>query len=226
MGWLPSVSSLVSHRLDKTHSVGFSFDSASLLILDEERVSAQCSLQGVTDIEAGGWLDTQLKQLGLRETRHAVMSYQLEVVPARYDFDRQTLRALGSWFSAGFRILPIVIEQLEATTVNKPTVRCWPHHYDVGGLMLLDDDDPETARSIGVGLSPGDNYYAEPYFYCNPWPVPPVQSLGEAPTGSRWHVDGFVSLVATATSLRSGNDMDDVVAAAVNRVQEILTVSS
>ena len=226
MGWLPSISCLVSHRLDKTNSVGFSFETASLLILDEARISAECPLQGATDTEAGRWLDTQLKELGLRETRHAVMPYQLEAVPTRYDFDLQSLIALGRWFSIGFAILPIVIEQMEANTVNKPSVRCWPHHYDVGGLMLLDDDDPETARSIGVGLSPGDNHYAEPYFYCNPWPVPPVQSLGEAPTGLRWHVDGFVSLIATATSLQSGYDMDEVVAAAVNRVKELLTVSS
>ena len=47
---------------------------------------------------------------------------------------------------------------------------CWPHHFDIATLVKLEDGQPANARSIGVGVSPGDEYYAQPYVYVSPWP--------------------------------------------------------
>lgn len=73
-------------------------------------------------------------------------------------------------------------------------VRCWPHHFDLATLILLDPEaDPEKARSIGVGLSPGDSGYPEPYFYVLPWPRP----TGELPAldGGSWNTEGWLGAV-------------------------------
>jgi hypothetical protein len=73
-------------------------------------------------------------------------------------------------------------------------VRCWPHHFDLATLMLLDPEaDPETARSIGVGLSPGDSARPEPYFYVLPWPRP----TGDLPAldGGAWNTEGWLGAV-------------------------------
>jgi hypothetical protein len=82
-------------------------------------------------------------------------------------------------------------------------VRCWPHHFDLATLLRLDPDaDPEEARSIGVGLSPGDGTFAEPYVYILPWPRP----AGELPEldGGRWHTEGWTGAVLDATELTGG----------------------
>lgn len=130
--------------------------------------------------------------------------------------------ALGQWFHLGFDVLSKIVENFGHIAVVEPTVRSWPHHYDVGTLLLLDDEDPETARSIGVGLSPGDGSYAEPYFYCSPWPVPDTARLGSAPDGLKWHLDGFVSLIATANSLESTTEPYSIIVSGVKQAEDVL----
>jgi hypothetical protein len=76
-------------------------------------------------------------------------------------------------------------------------VRCWPHHFDLATLILLDPEaDPETARSIGVGLSPGDSGRPEPYFYVLPWPRP----AGDLPAldGGAWNTEEWLGAVLEA----------------------------
>jgi hypothetical protein len=79
-------------------------------------------------------------------------------------------------------------------------VRCWPHHFDLATLMLLDRQaDPETARSIGVGMSPGDSGRPEPYFYVLPWPRP----TGDLPPldGGAWNTGEWLGAVLEAADL-------------------------
>jgi hypothetical protein len=80
-------------------------------------------------------------------------------------------------------------------------VRCWPHHFDIATLIGLDPEaDPEKARSIGVGLSPGDGSYAEPYFYVLPWPAPRARDLPELAGGGQWHTARWTGAVLAASS--------------------------
>jgi hypothetical protein len=95
-------------------------------------------------------------------------------------------------------------------------VRCWPHHFDIATLIALEGGDPEHARSIGVGLSPGDESYAEPYFYVSPWPYPGADRLdGIAPIG-RWHSAGFVAYVVTGSEIAGLYDGGAAVKAAID----------
>lgn len=88
-------------------------------------------------------------------------------------------------------------------------VRCWPHHFDIAILIQLDDDDadPEHARSIGVGLSPGDDAIPRPYFYLLPWPRP-ARSAGELPAldGGSWHTEGWLGAVLDSTEFAGTGD--------------------
>ena len=105
------------------------------------------------------------------------------------------------------------MSEFGARAVAAPTVRCWPHHFDLATLFALEAGDPETARSVGVGLSPGDGSYAEPYFYCTPWPAP--ENLPEPPGPLHWHTQGFTSLVCPASRVDVSTDLGDVLSAAV-----------
>lgn len=107
------------------------------------------------------------------------------------------LEELAAWFSSADRVL----RAIAASTRGASPVRCWPHHFDLATLIRLDGADApaEAARSIGVGLSPGDGSYAEPYWYVTPWPAPARGETPALPHG-RWHTQGWFGAVLPATS--------------------------
>jgi hypothetical protein len=108
------------------------------------------------------------------------------------------LRELAAWFSSADRVLRAVA----TWTPQASPVRCWPHHFDIATLIGLDNvDAPEgSARSIGVGLSPGDGSYAEPYWYVTPSPPPDAGEMPPLPTG-HWHIQGWFGAVLLASEL-------------------------
>ncbi|MEM9292904.1 MAG: hypothetical protein AAGD01_14575 [Acidobacteriota bacterium] len=75
-------------------------------------------------------------------------------------------------------------------------IRLWPHHLDLAVLLSLDDQ-----RSVGVGLTPGDEAYDQPYLYVTPWPYPDADTLPQAPAPGTWHIDGWTGLVLRGESL-------------------------
>ena len=73
-------------------------------------------------------------------------------------------------------------------------------------ITLETGPDGSALRSVGVGLSPGDHFYAEPYWYVSPWPHPersPAR-LPELPAGGHWHGEGFTAAILTGTQLLTG----------------------
>lgn len=74
-------------------------------------------------------------------------------------------------------------------------VRVWPHHFDIATLITLDDGDAERARSVGVGLSPGDGGIPQPYFYVTPWPYPESKFGPKLPWNGYWHSKGWFGAV-------------------------------
>jgi hypothetical protein len=81
----------------------------------------------------------------------------------------------------------------------------WPHHFDTA--TLVDLDVREGGRSIGIGFSPGDASYPEPYFYVNLWPYPdPGTPLPELGGGGRWHTEGWTGAVLRGDALLRTED--------------------
>jgi hypothetical protein len=78
-------------------------------------------------------------------------------------------------------------------------VRCWPHHFDIATQIGSAD------RSIGVGMSPGDGSYPQPYFYVSPSPYPDVSTLSPLGSGS-WHTQGWVGAVLTGEEILPKTD--------------------
>ena len=61
----------------------------------------------------------------------------------------------------------------------------------------------DSDRSIGVGMSPGDGAYDEPYWYVTPYPIPDGVSLAPLGGGGHWHTEGWTGAVLNASSLES-----------------------
>ena len=159
------------------------------------------ALDGRTLADGLGWLSAGIeawRQAPL-ETPLSLVGYTMPTHPVSNGAPfaggaRADLRVLERWFANGAQALAAV----QARVIGASAVQIWPHHFDIATLAVLDgsDKDPELARSLGFGLSPGDETYAEPYWYVLPWPAPPADRLARLSIG-RWHTDGFVAAVLT-----------------------------
>lgn len=166
----------------------FGLDLETLdIVHNEERFSAV----GMTLDEFWGVYQAHVKDVQLIPRNYG------EPLPAHPVMDGATIPEPGDGLRALAAIYAFAFHALGALEIAEPhsRVRCWPHHFDVATLIALDDDaHQEHARSINVGMSPGDGSIARPYFYVTPWP-PPDKSLPALDGGGRWHREGFTAAV-------------------------------
>ena len=165
---------------------GLRLADLTLIVLDQvgpvapkesgAQVRAELALSGKTLDEGLAWLAAALTE-SLAGTVSRLERPRHELPPSPIGqgapFDRPppaSLAELASWYSSADRVL----RAIAATTLGASPVRCWPHHFDLATLIRLDAPDApkEIARSIGVGLSPGDAGIPEPYWYVIPSPRP------------------------------------------------------
>jgi hypothetical protein len=140
------------------------------------------------------------------------------------DTHPQALAELGRWYASADVLLRDFVASRPYAQEQASPVRCWPHHFDIATLVSVPGSAASGARTIGVGLSPGDGSYAEPYFYVTPWPYPENPVLPVLPGGASWHQTGWVGAVLTATAVfRDGGGTPAVRA---ERVREFLDVAS
>jgi len=117
-------------------------------------------------------------------------------------FDESLFLELGNYFNnASLQLEDIVKKRTDATEVS-----CWPHHFDIATLIVL-NDSKDNYKSIGVGLSPGDDNYNQPYFYITPWPYTNIENmtLPVLPSGGFWHTKGWVGSVLTSENILKFN---------------------
>ncbi len=221
LGWDDTHAALISHTLDGEGrcQLGLRFNEAALIWLAAGEITD--ALTPVTEDQAQAWCDQHLEANGLRPTGRAEMPYTLESVEyGAFAGAQAELETLGAWFATAHRLLEGLVEDFGSLALSPPAVRCWPHHFDLATLFVLDDGDPETARSVGVGLSPGDESYAMPYFYCTPWPVP--TALPEASENFVWHTEGFTSMVCPADRIDTDTNLQDSLSGAVKLAFDVL----
>ena len=154
---------------------------------------------GVLERRAGSTLPAKIEIPNYEMPSHAVSLEEPFLLRRKAHFEE-----LARWYANAARFESVVHEN----TLGASPVRCWPHHFDIASLVSLDGPgaNPESARSIGFGLSPGDSSYDQPYFYINPWPFP--ETLDDAPAldgNGHWHSEGWFGAVLPASAL---NDND------------------
>ncbi|MDF1521826.1 MAG: hypothetical protein P1P87_03290 [Trueperaceae bacterium] len=116
---------------------------------------------------------------------------------ARFARDELALTALRDAFADA----ALALDGLRPRMRRPSPRRVWPHHFDIAVLDALDpeDADPEAARSVGVGMTPGDGGVPEPYYYVTPWPYPAATALPPLPAG-RWTTEGWVGALLPASA--------------------------
>jgi len=216
LGWNSKLGAFVSQPLPGDGGdlfVGLNISGLTLMIASDGETGPSLELSGVSDADAGEWLDGKLAQSGLRAASNTALPYDLPASAAGlevYATDGlgNALSALSAWFSlANAQLANFVAAQAQLSPGPSP-VRCWPHHFDIATYVGLEVADAETARGVGVGLSPGDESYGQPYFYINPWPHLDAANLPILPPPGHWHTQGFVGAIATAEQVLSMSDIE------------------
>jgi hypothetical protein len=199
--WDPDRAALLSQPLQGGIRVGLRVGVLELMFAKGADTEA-FSLVAHTDADAAEWLDGKLAQAGLKPARGAKLPYETPSAAfARAVNEGPRLAALAAWFAAGAEVLEELRGRHKRLKPGPSPIRCWPHHFDIAILVELEKAAPESARAIGIGLSPGDDYYAQPYFYLSPYPQPDTGNLPELPPAGRWHTRDFFGAVATAVDI-------------------------
>jgi hypothetical protein len=208
--WDAAIAALVTQPL-KTPAgdvrVGLRLSGLALLLVRNGAILDVLQLNGKPEQVAGIWVDAKMQSLGLRAASDAYLPYGLPAHAvaqgARYDLylQERELGELARWFAGAAAAIEDVRERLP--DLRTSPVRLWPHHFDIATVASLSPSDGgpggESGRSIGIGLSPGDEHYAQPYVYVSP--SPRFERLPDAPAPGRWHTDGWFGAVATGDAL-------------------------
>ncbi|MEO1609377.1 MAG: hypothetical protein AAFR90_08520 [Pseudomonadota bacterium] len=205
LGWDREAGGLYTHDLnDSGLRAGLIIEKLILVVGAEDELE----LDGRTDADVEQWLRGVLIKYNFAADKldlympeelvdHPVAQGGVYNVAGQADAQS----AIACWFANADLILQDVAKDYGHIQPGPSPVRCWPHHFDIATLIVFEAGDPETARSIGVGLSPGDNSYGLPYFYVNPWPKPASASLPAIHPIGAWHTQGFFGAVATANRI-------------------------
>jgi hypothetical protein len=209
-------------------------DLTILLIDEDDNIMEELSLNGKSLDEAFLWIKQQLSEKNVATAKLSLkMPYEYpdhpvkNAAPFNFHPPAQFEELAKYWANAHLLLCETV-----HITPNASPVRCWPHHFDIATLITVEEHpDPEKTKSIGVGLSPGDESYPLPYFYVTPWPYPNVKSvsLPELVGGGRWHTKGWVGAILTAGKIVNQhsaeaqiNQIDGFITSAVDAARKLL----
>jgi len=185
--------------------IGFDCARLSLALINEKMQKIwQLDLHGLSTLKIIDLLRIELSKHGIESAQlELALHYEIpDILGDNEPFNQGNLKdleELNRYFSNADATLHAITKQYEHTA----PVRCWPHHFDIATLIKLDPHlSSEEARSVGIGLSPGDSGYPQPYFYVNMWPYPDVQDE-ELPLlpGGRWHTQDWIGAVLTADEI-------------------------
>ncbi len=211
LGWDDTGKQFLSQPIGGDFFVGLTLSPLMLSFGHEDGDTETLDLDNVTQGDAEQWLDAQLRQAELNPASDIDLPYDLPVEAAEIEKfsageNAGALKALSNWFDLAEEAISALAADNATLSPGPSPLRCWPHHFDIATYVGLEAGDAETARAIGVGMSPGDESYDQPYFYVNPWPHLDPLALPEAPAPGHWHTEGFVGLIATAEEVLSQSD--------------------
>ncbi|MGH7696167.1 MAG: hypothetical protein ACRENH_14370 [Gemmatimonadaceae bacterium] len=203
--WLPDFAALGTNRLESGQRLRFGLRPAelSLIALNDKRVTSELALDGRTVNEAVEWLRAALVAAGYDGSRLTTKRhYEIPThrVASGAAFQRgvpEKFAELGRSYADAHALASYIVE----TRAGASPPRCWPHHFDLATLITLPEPPGRGTRTVGVGLSPGDDSYAEPYFYVGPYPHPKPELLNPLGSIGKWHTQGFVAAVLLASEL-------------------------
>ena len=211
MTWLDGASALATEIVDavRPFRVGLRLADLTLLFLETAGTEAGVfPLAERTRNEAIAWLRTRIGDAGRDPAAmHTSLHFSIAAHPtdsgAAFVRQSDALEELGRWY----RNADAALDLWRAQTAGAGELRCWPHHFDIATLITCSGGPFKT---IGVGMSPGDASYDEPYFYVGPYPRP---TFDLAPLAiGHWHTSDWWGAALTASEIVATSSASEQVA--------------
>lgn len=176
----------------------------SLLILDlKGNEIANLPLNKITIGEALKWLESKLPINGDKKLADPLAKYgdNFPKHPlkngGKFNVNYEAFDELARYYSNTYKVLNEIITKLN---LSYP-IYVWPHHFDMAVLIPKGKSKDNVEKSVGLGFSPGDNSYPEPYWYVLPWPKPELKDIPSNQEVGFWHREGWVGAVLLASSI-------------------------
>ncbi len=216
--WNDKHQALVSAPLPSGTSLGLRLPDLDMIELKDDIVVHDLDLAGRSNEDINYYLANHLEAYGVTAEKLANATYSGmpdHSVAQGGPYDPNGLASefaeIARWYSNAARAIEMVREELLNVSPGPSAVYCWPHHFDIACLVTFEEGDPETARAIGIGMSPGDTAYEQPYFYVNPWPRLSRDELLPLQPPGHWHIEGFVGAIATGADIVEQDDQESAV---------------
>jgi len=177
------------------------------LLARDGAVASQLALAGRTLADAFAWASAAVKAhtRGARDAALVHPGYDLppHALASGGRFERDAgLLDLARWYADA----ALALTRFASATPGAGPVLCWPHHFDIASLVVLErDPDGEPLRTVGVGLSPGDDFVSMPYWYVNHGPETQRRDLPPL-AGGDWFTDGWIGAVLRGGELVAAGD--------------------
>lgn len=206
--WHPGLELFVGSAIQAPQPFQVALDSVSLkliLLNEQSEPIAALSLPGRTMAAGLSWLQQEISQLGVDGSKIVLLTYPPDDFPdhplahgAAFAADQSlALSELTDYYANTHPLFQTMI----ATTEDATATRIWPHHFDMATLIMLPGTKNGSPLTVGVGLSPGDSSYNEPYWYVSPYPYPKAASLSTLDGHGFWHTQHWVGAVLPASQL-------------------------
>ena len=204
LGWNDAISGFTTHTLPQGTVVGLNIAQLTLTLWHSMAPPQSIDLQGRRDVDIRQWLGRHLSaNKGLdADALDRPSPYQMPEHPIGHGAPygagglAPALAALAAWYANADDVLDETRQSIVARGIDAPPLRCWPHHFDLDSLISLGSG--AGAYTVGVGFSPGDEYYDQPYLYVSRHPRPDVAALPSLAPVGHWHTHHFTAAVATA----------------------------
>jgi hypothetical protein len=208
LDWHPDLRLFVGATIaaDQPFSVAIDPVALTVLLLDATSTKlAELALHQKTMTDGLNWLKGEIAQRGADATKVVFLSYPPDDFPdhalahgAPFDQHPITARqALADDYAKTYELL----QEIVATTEAASPIHIWPHHFDMATLISLPETEGKEPGSIGIGFSPGDKSYNEPYWYVTLYPYPDTARLPDLEGNGFWHTTDWVGAVLTTPQL-------------------------
>ena len=182
-------------------------DHSLCLLGADDAPAAELALAGRSLAEAYDWasqaIGTATRSAQGRALVHPDFQLPEHALAQGVRFARDPgLPELARWFGNA----DAELRRLAGQTRGAGPVLCWPHHFDIATLIEIEPGrEGHAARTVGVGLSPGDDSIAEPYWYVSHWPATSRVALPPLPAGA-WIREEWIGALLRGSQLVAAGD--------------------
>ena len=147
-------------------------DLALYIYSEGMKVVDECSLDGLTNVQACRWVEDHLDMFGEDSSKMNLMlhyeipNHATDEGEAYKLFDQPRFAEMAKYRANSDLVLRYFADQYKTAS----PVRTWPHHFDNGAYIpMAFGDEGEHLKSFSIGLGIPDEASDEPYFYITTW---------------------------------------------------------